>query len=437
MFLPDTVQNCIEKLENAGFAAYAVGGCVRDAYLGLTPHDYDLCTAATPDVIEQIFSDHSLVLAGKKHGTVGVITQGGIIEITTFRQEGGYQDSRHPDWVEFVDDVDNDLARRDFTVNAMAYSPIRGLADPFGGREDLKTGTLRAVGNAPTRFEEDALRILRGVRFAVRFGLTPEENTINAMVTLAPTMGKLAAERIFDELCKLLPLISAKDLICFAPIFTQVLPELAPAVGFEQHSPHHAYDVFTHTAYVVEAVAPILPLRWAALLHDVGKVDAFTLDENGRGHFYGHAQLSAQATDEILLRLKAPTALRKQVVFLIEHHMLELTPDRKLLRRWLSRYGGENLQLLLSLQEADYHSKGVKESTTEFAEIRQILDELLKENACLQIKDLAVSGHDLMALGLTGKDIGNTLELLLSRVLDESLPNEKTALMNAAKENML
>ena len=437
MFLPEYVRQCIDVLESAGYACYAVGGCVRDACLGRTPEDYDLCTNATPDAIKALFTHCTLVLAGEKHGTVGVVTEGGVVEITTFRTEGGYEDSRHPDWVEFVDSVEGDLARRDFTVNAMAYSPTRGFADPFGGREDLKQGILRAVGDPYTRFEEDALRILRGVRFSVRFGLTPEAKTLAAMKDLAPTMEKLASERVFDELCKLLPLVTAQNLLDFAPILTQVLPELTPTVGFLQHSPHHAYDVFTHTAYVTEAVPGILPLRWAALLHDAGKVAAFSLDENGRGHFYGHAEISAKLAEEALLRLKAPTALRQQVVFLISHHMLNLPAERKPLRRALSKYGEENLMLLLALQEGDFHSKGVVGESADFSQIRDLLNQLLQEDACLHIKDLAVSGHDLMALGLSGREIGGALEQLLEWVLEEKLPNEKAALLRAVREEIL
>ena len=194
MLLPDSAAACVKRLENAGFAAYAVGGCVRDACLGLTPHDYDLCTAATPAEMKALFADHTLVLAGEKHGTVGVVMDGEVVEITTYRTEGDYRDNRHPDRVEFVTDIEKDLSRRDFTVNAMAWSPTRGLCDPFGGREDLKKGILRAVGDAETRFREDSLRILRGVRFAVRFRLTPEEKTEKAMADLSGLMENLARE---------------------------------------------------------------------------------------------------------------------------------------------------------------------------------------------------------------------------------------------------
>jgi len=433
MILPESVSQCIAALEEAGYPCYAVGGCVRDACLGLTPHDFDLCTAALPQTIRQVFSHRQLVLAGEKHGTVGVVTDSGVIEITTFRTEGGYRDSRHPDWVRFVDRIEEDLARRDFTVNAMAYSPTRGFADPFGGRADLENHILRAVGDPRTRFEEDALRILRGVRFAVRFGLTVDESTMAAMVETAPLMDHLARERVFEELCKLLPLDGAEDLLRFSPILTQVLPELAPMVGFCQHNPHHAYDIFTHTAHVTAAVPPDLTLRWAALLHDVGKVPTFTLDEAGQGHFLGHAKVSAQMADGALLRLKAPTALRQRVVLLIEKHMNPIPSERKVLRRWLSRLGSETLEQLLQLQEADMGSKGtgIPEDSAQFTQIRQLMAQIEAENACLSIKDLAVDGHDLMALGYTGKEIGQTLQKLLDQVLDETLPNEKAALLNA------
>lgn len=434
MELPKYVQACLLRLEDAGFACYAVGGCVRDACLGLIPHDYDLCTSATPQQMKDLFSDYSLVCAGEKHGTVGIITENGVVEITTFRTEGDYEDNRHPSWVEFVTDIDADLARRDFTVNAMAYSPIRGFADPFGGQADLKNHVLRAVGDPETRFREDSLRILRGVRFAVRYGLTLDAETEKAMAAFAPLMDNLARERVFDELCKLLPLVNAEDLLRFAPVLTQVIPELSPMVGFQQHSPHHAYDIYTHTAHVTANVSKDLALRWAALLHDMGKVPTFALDENGRGHFKGHAQESAKMAEEILLRLKAPTDLRKRVVFLIDKHMVLLTDDRKTLRRQLSRWGAEALSQLIALQKADFCSKGITGVHMDFAAIEQALSDLLVENACLQIKDLAVNGNDLLALGYSGKQIGTILNALLQQVLDESLPNEKQALLEAATE---
>ena len=434
MHLPKNVLFCIEKLEKAGYPTYAVGGCVRDACLGLKPHDYDLCTAATPDTTAAVFSDFPLVRAGEKHGTIGVVLEGEVIEITTFRTEGDYLDSRHPQWVAFVPTVEQDLARRDFTVNATAYSPTRGFADPFGGRDDLHDHILRAVGDPETRFSEDALRILRGIRFAARFALTPEKNTLAAMNTLAPLMENLARERVYDELSKLLLCACAEDLITFTPILAQVIPELQPAIGFDQRSHHHAYDIFTHTAHVTEGVPADLTLRWAALLHDIGKASTFTLDGHGQGHFYGHAEKSAEIANAILLRLKAPTALREDAKFLIEKHMTPLTPDKKLLRRRLSQYGENRLRMLLRLQKADFCAKGVTGDTADFAAVEGVLEEIFSENACLSIKDLAVNGHDLMTLGYTGPAIGQALQFLLDGVLDDRLPNEKTALINALKK---
>lgn len=432
MYLPKTIQQCLGALEDAGYAAYVVGGCVRDDCLGLRPHDYDMCTSALPEQTEEVFREYRLVLAGKKHGTVGVVTEEGVVEITTFRTEGDYQDNRHPDWVAFVPEVEKDLARRDFTVNAMAYSPTRGYADPFGGREDLKKGILRAVGDPVQRFQEDSLRILRGVRFAVRYGLDVEAATLQAMQTQSYLMDNLARERVFEELSKLLPLLKAEDMIRFGPILAAVIPELKPMLGFDQRSPHHAYDLFTHVAHVVAGVPADQALRWAALLHDIGKVPTFTQDETGRGHFYGHAPKGAEMAEEVLRRLKAPTVLRQQVVLLIEKHMTRLQPDKKLLRRQIGRMGWETVEQILILQEADMGSKGTgkTEDLELFSEIRKVLAEIRQENSCLSLRDLAVKGNDLMALGFTGKAIGQALHVLLEQVVDEQLPNEKEALLS-------
>lgn len=439
MYLPNYVKNCIDALENAGFSAYAVGGCVRDSLLGLTPQDYDLCTSALPEQTEAVFSDHRLILAGKKHGTVGVITEGGVVEITTYRTEGDYRDNRHPEWVEFVPNIEADLARRDFTVNAMAWSPYHGFADPFGGQADLQSRILRAVGEPEKRFEEDSLRILRGVRFAVKYRLIPDSATLDAMEKMSCLMDNLARERIFEELCKLLVLVTAEDLGRFGPILAAVIPELKPMIGFDQHSPHHAYDVFTHTAHVVENVPADVTLRWAALLHDVGKIPTFTRDATGRGHFYGHAQISAEMADGILRHLKAPTKLREDVVNLINLHMTKIEPSPKSVRRWLSRLGEDTVHTLLTLQEADMSSKGtgIPEEISQFPQIRAVVAEVQAESACLSIRDLAINGYDLMALGLEGRAIGQTLNRLLELVLDEKIENTKEALLSAVPQEQL
>ena len=435
MLIPAAVARCMEALEQAGFEAYCVGGCVRDRLLGQEPHDFDLCASATPEEMKTLFHDQNLVLAGEKHGTVGVVTEDGVVEITTFRKEGTYADNRHPDRVEFVTDIRQDLARRDFTVNAMAWSPKRGLQDPFGGEQDLKNGILRCVGQPETRFREDALRILRGVRFSVTYNLTPEPETERAMLSLTELLDHLARERVYGEFCGFLPQTNKEQLLKYAPIITQVIPELKATVGFDQHSPHHRYDLYTHIAQVVDRVPGDLPLRWAALLHDVGKIPTFTRDETGRGHFYGHAQAGAEMADEILRRLKAPTALRQQAVLLIEQHMTRLMPEKRLLKRYLGRWGRETVEQLLYLQQADMGSKGVpgEEEQEQFEVLWALLKEVEQESTCLTRKDLALTGLDLLSLGYQGREIGARLEELLEAVLDERVKNEKEALLGYLK----
>lgn len=435
MTLPEQIARCLQMLESAGYAAYLVGGCVRDDLMGIPPQDFDLCTAALPEQTAAVFADIPQDLTGVRHGTVKLLMEGMEVEITTFRREGSYRDNRHPDWVEFVPDIREDLARRDFTVNAIAYSPSRGYVDPFGGRADLQSGILRCVGEPERRFREDALRILRGMRFAARFGFLPEPATQAAMIGLAPLTDALARERVYQELSGFLLKADVPNLLRFAPILAQVIPELSPTLGFLQHSPHHAYDVFTHTAHVTAAVAPVLSLRWAALLHDIGKVPCFSQDENGRGHFKGHAQVSAQMADAVLHRLHAPTQLRETAVWLIDHHMTVLQPEEALLRRSLSRYGRERLELLLCLQEADMKGKGTREheNSQRYPRLREILSQLDAQEGRLTLKSLKINGNDLIALGMSGRQIGDCLNRLLEQVLSGSLENEKSALIQAAK----
>lgn len=440
MTLPSQIDTILQRLEDAGFPAYAVGGCVRDHVLGLEPHDYDLCTAALPEQIQRIFADYPMYLAGVSHGTVSLVTDQGVVEITTFRTEGDYADRRHPGWVKFLPEITGDLARRDYTINAMAYSPARGFADPFGGREDLKHHILRAVGEPEQRFREDALRILRGVRFAVRFRLTPEPETLAAMLNLRGLLDQLARERVFSELCEMLPRMELADLMTYAPLLTQVIPELAPTMDFDQRSPHHAFDLYTHIAHVTAALPREPVLRWAGLLHDVGKVATFTTDGTGRGHFYGHAQVSGELADRILRQLHSPNALREQVVWLIVHHMTPLEPDKTLLRKRLSRYGVEKTFALLELQQADFGSKGTgaSEDSRRFREVRLLLEEILAEQPCMGLQDLAINGHDLLEIGFApGAALGQTLQKLLDQVLEGALPNTREALLFAAKSQNL
>ena len=415
MYIPGPVLELMDRLEGRGFECWAVGGCVRDHLMGIRPHDYDCCTAATPEEMLEIFADRQLVLAGLKHGTVGVVTDFGVVEITTFRTEGGYADSRHPDWVKFVRNLKEDLARRDFTVNAMAYSPRRGL--------------LRAVGDPVRRFREDALRILRGLRFAARFGFDIEEHTRAAMHTEIAGLDALARERVMTELEGFLNAATARDLINAGEILCRCIPELAPTVGFDQKNPHHDRDIFTHTALVLERVPREPALRFAALLHDIGKPGSFSVDEEGVGHFLGHAALGAELADEILHRLKASNALREEVLFLIKHHMDRWPRDEKAARRCLSRYGLQKMERLTLLQMADF---GGDAGDSELEEWLELLRTISQREGELTLKTLAVSGRDLMALGMApGPALGQTLNALLARVLAGELPNERQALLDS------
>lgn len=440
MDIPQNVLALMEQLESAGYEAWAVGGCVRDSLLGNTPQDYDLCTNALPEQVQECFASYRLVLAGLKHGTVGVVTDGGVVEITTFRAEGDYTDARHPGWVRFVPTIEEDLSRRDFTINAMAYSPTRGWRDPFGGQSDLREKRLRCVGDPRRRFQEDALRILRGARFSARFGLTIEENTWKAMLELAPGMDALARERVFEELCGLVMATDAKTLCALAPIVTRAVPALAPMVGFDQRSPHHRYDVFTHTAWVVQRVDDDLALKLAALFHDTGKPETFTMDENGRGHFRNHAPAGARIANECLLALKAPTALREEAVWLAENHMNYFQPDRSFMRKRLSRWGKERVEKLLSLHRADLLGKDaedISQSLAQLEESRSILEQLVQEEGRFTLKDLAVNGNDLLRCGMTpGPEMKQMLSRLLEHVLSGELPNDRELLLDCVRTSL-
>ncbi len=435
--IPTHILAIMDRLEDRGYEAWAVGGCIRDSLLGAAVHDWDLCTNALPQETAQVFHDCRLVLAGLKHGTVGVVTEHEVVEITTFRSEGDYTDNRHPGWVRFETNIKADLARRDFTVNAMAYRPRCGLADPFGGQEDLKNRILRTVGQPEARFQEDGLRILRGVRFAARFGLTPEPQTLNAMCSLAPLLALQARERVFSELCGYLPHAKVKDLTLFAPVLAEAIPELKPLCGFQQHNPHHIYDVYTHTAHVVEGVPPALPLRWAALLHDIGKPRTFKLDEDGVGHFKNHAYVGSKMAWEILTQLHAPTALREEVRTLVAFHSLTRDmsqyPQDRPIRRVLRRLGEPTLRNLIALDRADDGGKGTPADPAPFDRFEAHLNAILAQHPCLKVSDLALGGKELIATGIPqGPMLGKILNRLLKEVGDGILENDPQILCSRA-----
>lgn len=435
--IPPHAERILTLLNQAGYKAYVVGGCVRDALLSKTPKDWDICTSALPDEMERVFQGFRVVETGLKHGTLTVVLDGIPYEITTFRVDGAYTDHRHPDGVTFVTDVREDLARRDFTVNAMAYHPVEGLIDAFGGQEDLQRKVIRCVGQPEERFREDALRILRALRFASVYGFTIDEETAKATHKLKETLNLVAAERIRAELGKLLCGQGCGDILrAYRDILGQILPQLIPMFDFPQCTPYHRFDVWEHTVRSVENVPATEVLRFAMLLHDAGKPATFTRDESGVGHFCGHAACSEKIAEAVMTRLRMDKATAQRVILLVKHHDIDLSTDGRLLKRRLNQFGEEALRQLIDVQEADQLAKGTcdrAEIRASAAALRQALDALLASAPCFTLKDLAVNGRDIAALGAKGSAIGDVLQHLLSCVMDDVLPNEKDSLLREAK----
>lgn len=436
--LPAAAEFIINRLNECGYQAYAVGGCVRDSLLGATPRDWDICTSALPEDMQRVFAGQHVVETGLKHGTLTVVIHHVPYEVTTFRVDGEYTDHRHPDQVRFVQDVREDLARRDFTVNAMAYHPETGLVDAFGGQADLAAGLIRCVGEPARRFDEDALRILRALRFASTYGFAIEEETAAAVHSLKGTLTGVAAERIRAELGKLLCGKGAGDILRqYADVIFQVLPELAPMRGFDQHTPFHRYDVWEHTLRGVESIPASEVLRLTMLLHDSGKPAAFTLDGDGVGHACGHQAISAEIADRALATLRVDNATRERVLLLVKHHDIPLDNTPQCLKRRLHQFGEEAVRQLIEVRRADMMGKGTMTAgeINAFADgLRQSLDALLAMQPCVTLKELAVRGGDMMQLGIRGKAVGKCLEYLLNEVMEDRLANDAHQLLAAAEQ---
>ncbi|MBO4382831.1 MAG: CCA tRNA nucleotidyltransferase [Clostridia bacterium] len=439
--LPAPVETALRRLEEAGHEAYVVGGCTRDALLGQVPGDWDITTSALPEETRAVFSDCRIIDVGARHGTVAVRLDGMQLEITTYRVDGTYADSRHPDEVTFTRSLEEDLARRDFTMNAIAYSPTRGPVDLYGGAEDIRTRKIRCVGDPETRFTEDALRILRALRFSSVLGFPLEEKTSDAVHALKERIALVASERIAAELFKLL---CGADLVRvltdYRDVLAVVLPELEPCFDFDQHNPHHCYDVYTHSLKAAEAIAPVPELRLTMLLHDIGKPSTFFFDEKNVGHFYGHGKAGARMAAEIVRRLRLSARQQEEIRTLVEFHDYPLDPDRKILLRRLNKFGTATLQDLIRVQITDAQAQTPALAADRLDSLRTIegvLEQLLREKPAFRVSDLEVDGEDLIALGAKpGPALGELLEELLRLVMEETLPNDRSALLDYVAERI-
>ncbi len=429
-------QKALYILENAGFEAFLVGGFVRDALLNHPTHDADLTTNAPYETMIKLFIDREYPVhpTGEKHGTLTVVIDGFPLEITRYRTDGIYENHRRPQSVTFVEHIQEDLARRDFTINAMAFNPRKGIIDPFGGQNDLQQGLIRCVGNASLRFEEDALRILRALRFASQLNFVLEDATARAIHEKAPLLSSVSSERLFSELTKLL--CGKKPypvLMAFSDVIFQLIPELADTKEFHQHTPYHIYTVYDHIAHCVQAIENDPLNRWVALLHDIGKPATYAPDEKGCGHFPGHAKRSAELAQDIAERFKMPRAFSDDLIVLIARHdeAVEETPRavKRMLRKLKER--PDLFQKLCAMKRADTLSQApcCLPRLENIAHLQQILADVLDEKPALSRRNLAVNGNDLIAHGyMPSPAFHEALEAALDAVVDERVANTADAL---------
>lgn len=433
MNLSSQVNTAFKLLNAAGYEAFLVGGAVRDYVRSNAPaKDWDITTNALPEQVKSVFEGYHIIETGLKHGTVTVVIDHEPLEITTYRIDGTYSDNRHPDSVCFTRSLKEDLDRRDFTMNALAYHPTMGIVDLVGGKADIEAGIVRCVGDPDRRFQEDGLRMLRALRFASVYGLTIEPATADAIHRNRDLLENIAVERIQTELTKLLcgPAV-AQILRQFADVLLVPIPELAPMFGLVQHNPHHDKDVWNHTIAVAENISPKPVLRWAALLHDIGKPSCFSLEKDGIGHFYGHASESTVLAQQILNRLRFDNAGKDRILRLIRYHDMPIDAERRCVKRLLNKHGEEAARQLVELHRADTLGQSAicQHRLAIFDAVNTLIDELIQEETCFSLKNLAINGNDLISLGLRGRDIGQMLQACLDAVLDEQISNDRTSLL--------
>ncbi|MDL2215656.1 CCA tRNA nucleotidyltransferase [Ruminococcaceae bacterium OttesenSCG-928-N02] len=441
MHLPLFVQQALMALGNAGFEGYVVGGAVRDYLRGASAHDWDIATNALPQQTKEVFSAHHIVCIGEEYGTVQVQLDGQTLEITTYRKDGPYIDARHPEEVSFTGDIIADLSRRDFTMNAVAYNPAVGYVDPFGGMEDIKAGVLRCVGEPRVRFAEDALRILRAVRFAAQLGFSVESETANAMQAGQALLAGVSAQRIYAELEKAVcGAHTVPAFLRFGTVLAAVVPEIGQTLGFAQNSIYHKYDVWQHSVESLGIVQPKTPLLcFATLLHDIAKPACCTQGEDGHRHFRGHPEMGAQMVWEILTRLQMPVALKKQVSTLVLLHDTPLANTRDAVSEIVVKHGVAFMQALLQVKIADTLTHAPAAINRRMAEIQRAqtyLEEAIASGRCFTLQELAVNGVDMLAIGFEGAGVGAVLHALLVEVARGEMENEREVLLAYAKEQL-
>ena len=438
IFLPQDVEVILRTIQEAGYEAYVVGGCVRDSLLKRQPGDWDITTSALPEEIKEIFP--KTIDTGIQHGTVTVMMNHVGYEVTTYRIDGEYEDGRHPKEVTFTRSLPEDLKRRDFTINAMAYNEEAGLVDIFGGAEDLEKGIIRCVGDARCRFEEDALRMMRAVRFSAQLGYTIEEGTLEAMRELAPNLNKVSAERIQVELTKLLcsPHPDYLKAAWEAGLTKIFLPEFDRAMETGQNHPHHCYTVGEHILHSLTDIEENKVLRLTMLLHDIGKPVTKQTDEAGIDHFHGHSEVGEKMAGEILKRLRFDNDTIEKVCRLVLCHDWKPEPVHRSVRRVAAKIGPDLFPLYLKVQRADILAQSEEkrqEKLETLGTVERIYQEILKEENCLKLKDMAVSGKDLLEIGMKpGKELGCMLKRLFNHVLEVPADNQKDILRRLAGE---
>lgn len=442
--IPTGARKIIARLEQHGYEAYIVGGCVRDSLMGKRPSDWDICTSARAEEMMALFEDKRVIPTGIQHGTLTILAEDGAYEVTTFRIDGEYLDHRHPKSVAFTRELAEDLSRRDFTINAMAWHPERGLIDLFGGVEDLRDRLVRAVGDPVQRFNEDGLRMLRMVRFATVLDFDYDPATYDAVRKQGHLLQYISKERIQVELNKILlaahPARGLEDLYPLG-MYPYIIPLMCHTVGFAQRGGHHFLDVFEHSLLAVGVIAPELVLRLTMLLHDIGKPFVWDSSESlSYDRFDDHAAVSAKLAGKILRDLKYDNATRKDVVELIAHHNDILLPDPVNVRRALARLGEVQTRRLVQVKVADliaHDLAGEREKILAlFAEISDVIDEVVARGDCTSVKALAIGGQDMMALGLSGRAIGQMLNAALELVLEKPKMNTRETLLNWVRSNL-